>query len=373
LNTWWSAAAYWLVDVYAMATVVLAAGLIALWGNRQPARRLAVARWTLRVLLCVPLLPLLTRTTGAVNAVPDLELLDLSTPCSCEISGADSGGLLPTLLTVFASCSSLVVAWLTLGALATGRLVTRSTEAPPSLRSLLKRVVSEGLEHPRLRVGGVSQPVAFGLLQPTIVLPGWFVESEPEERIGAALAHEWAHLRGGDLWTLAASRLLFVLFFAHPLFYVLRGRLRADQEVLADAEAAGPVGKLAYAEALVGWARRSSSPSIGSSLSLLGRSSVLRKRVTLLLDSQFSVERSCPRVWMVVVRASAAVLVTALGVLASTGTARTALSNVVPVTPRIVPHSHPSETTVGPSLESDVQSWPALCRPRDLCCPTTEK
>jgi len=343
-----SALGYWLVDVYAMATVVLAAALLILGCLRQPARRLTVARWTQHVLLCLPLLALLTRSTGVASAVPSLEPADQSVICYCVPSEPTVSGRMRILATSFATCSGLVVAWLTLGALVKARLVMRTTEAPASLRTLLKRVVLDGSAYPRLRVGGVPQPVAFGLLRPTIVLPDWFVETEPEVRVEAALAHEWAHLRRGDLWTLATTRLLFVMLFVHPLFYVLRRWLRADQEVIADAEAAGSSGKVAYAEALIGWARRISSRSAGSSLTLLGRSSLLRKRVALLLDAEFRVERACPRAWMVMVRASAAALVIGLSVLASNGTVRTAVSAVVPVTPPAVPHTHVSDTkTIG--------------------------
>lgn len=369
MNTWWSAAAYWLVDVYAMATVILAAALIILWRIRQPARRLAVARWTLLVLLCVPPLALLTKSKNAVSTVPDLELAEPAEVCYCDVSGAAAGGRMPTLATIYITCSGLVVAWLALGALASARLGMRTAEAPASLRTLLQRVVADRSPYPRLRVGGVTQPVALGLLRPTIVLPEWFVETEPAARVEAALAHEWAHLRRGDLWTLAASRLLFVLLFSHPLFYVLRGRLRADQEAIADAEAAGRSGKLAYAEALVGWARRTSSRPFGSSLGLLGRSSLLRKRVALLLDSGFRVESACPRGWTVAVRASAAALVIGLSVLASTGVARTALSALVPITRPPVPHTHPSAAkTLGCPPDSASPRWLELCEPRDIRC-----
>jgi beta-lactamase regulating signal transducer with metallopeptidase domain len=379
LNAWWSATAYWLVDVYAMATVVLAAALITLWRIRQPARRLAVARWTLLVLLCLPPLALLTRSTDVARAVPDLGLAEPAEVCYCDVSGAAAGGWMPTLATIYATGSGLVVAWLALGALASARLEMRTAEAPASLRTLLQRVVADRSTYPRLRVGGVTQPVALGLLRPTIVLPEWFVETEPEARVEAALAHEWAHLRRGDLWTLAASRLLFVLLFLHPLFYVLRGRIRADQEAIADAEAAGPGGKLAYAEALVGWARRASSRSSGSSLGLLGRSSLLGKRVAMLLDSGFRVEPVCPRGWAVAVRASAAALVIGLSVLASTGVARTALSALIPVSPPAVPHTHVSPPAVPdthPSAaktfscppESASPRWPGLGKPGDVSC-----
>ncbi len=367
MNTWLSALAYWIVDVYAMATVVLVAALIALGSIRQPARRLAVARWTLLVLLCVPMLAVLTKSTGGAGAVPDPELADLAELCYCNVPGATPSGRVTALVTIFATCSGLVVTWLALGALATARLVVRSAEAPASLQTLLKQVVTDGPTSPRLRVGGVSQPVALGLFRPTILLPDWFVETETKAGVEAALTHEWAHLRRGDLWTLATSRLLFVVLFAHPLFYVLRGRLRAAQEVIADAEAAGPSGKVAYAEALVGWARRASRRSFGSSLTLLGRSSLLRKRVALLLDAEFRVEQGCPRAWMVAVRAAAVALVIGLSVLASTGMARAALSAVVPVNPPVVPHTHPSDAKALVCPPASVPPWwPGCCRPRDL-------
>ena len=357
-----------------MATVVLAAALTTLWCIRQPARRLAVARWTLLVLLCAPAVALLTKSANVVSAAPGLGLAEPAEECHCDVSGAAAAGRMPAFATIYATCSGLVMAWLAVGAMASARLGMRTAEAPAPLRALLQRVVADRSRNPRLRVGGVTQPVALGLLRPTIVLPDWFVETESEARVEAALAHEWAHLRRGDLWTLAASRLLFVLLYSHPLFYILRGRIRADQEAIADAEAAGPSGKLAYAEALVGWARRTSSCSFGSSLGLLGRSSSLCKRVALLLDSDFRVEPACPRGWTVAVRVSAAAQVIGLVVLASTGVARTGLSALVPVTPPAVPHTHPSAAkTLGCPPDSASPKWPGLCKPRDLGCEAVAK
>jgi hypothetical protein len=328
---------------------------------------LAVARWTLLVLLSLPPLALLTESTNVVSAGADLIPVEPGEVCYCDASGAAAGGRMPTLATIYATCSGLVLAWQAVGALASARIGMRSTEAPASLRTLLQRVVADRSTYPRLRVGAVAQPVALGLFRPMIVLPEWFALAEPEARVEAALAHEWAHLRRGDLWTLAASRLSFVFLFLHPLFYVLRNRLRADQEAIADAEAAGFRGKIAYAEALVGWARRTSSPSFGSALGLFGRPSLLRKRVALLLDSGFRVEPACPRGWIVAVRAAAAALVIGLGALAPTGVARTAVSALLPVTSPVVPHTHARAMMTllcppGPAAPS----WPELCCPKDV-------
>ena len=84
---------------------------------------------------------------------------------------------------------------------------------------------------------------------------GRFAEAEPDGWIEAALANEWAHIRNGDLWLLAAARLMLPLLFAHPLYAWLRRRIRDDQEALADAAAAEGRGRIAYAEALLCWSR----------------------------------------------------------------------------------------------------------------------
>ena len=65
-----------------------------------------------------------------------------------------------------------------------------------------------------------------------------------------------SHPQWRPAW-LAFLRLLNIVLFAQPLFWWLRRKIRADQEVLADAAAATMYGdkRLAYAETLVGWAR----------------------------------------------------------------------------------------------------------------------
>ena len=45
----------------------------------------------------------------------------------------------------------------------------------------------------------IGLPVAIGMVRPMIVLPDRFAESEPDDCLEAALAHEWAHIRNGDL------------------------------------------------------------------------------------------------------------------------------------------------------------------------------
>ena len=103
--------------------------------------------------------------------------------------------------------------------------------APDRLRMILNRIVGEGVRPPGSSIcSKAPHPVAVGLIRPSIVLPARFAEVEPEGRIEAApLAHEWAHIRNGDLRLLAVSRLLLPLLFAHPLYAGLRRRMPATR------------------------------------------------------------------------------------------------------------------------------------------------
>jgi beta-lactamase regulating signal transducer with metallopeptidase domain len=193
-----------------------------------------------------------------------------------------------------------MIAWLGIGAMASARLRRQgcSRIAPDRLGTALDRIVGAGRQPPRLIISpGVAQPMALGLINPAIVLPPSFAETEPQCRIEAALAHEWTHIRNGDLWLLAVSRLLLPLFFAHPLYAWLRRRIRMDQELLADAAGARDIGPIAYSEALVTWARapeRRIFDPFARSLGLGAWSSSLTRRVALLLDRDFRVEPACP-------------------------------------------------------------------------------
>ncbi len=214
----------------------------------------------------------------------------------------------------FVAGGALVLAWLGIGLWQTTVLRRRSRPAPQGSRDVLADIVGDGRASPDLLVSGrLAQPVAVGLLRPAIILPERFVEDEPRCRLEAALAHEWVHLRNRDLWWIALSGLLMPVLFAHPVYWWLRRRTREDQELLADAAAAQ--GRVDYAEALLSWARRMPRPlplAVAGSLALWERPSQLKRRIIMLLDRDFRVEPTCPRRWGLGVRAGTALAVLAL-------------------------------------------------------------
>ena len=118
-----------------------------------------------------------------------------------------------------------MLAWLGIGSWQTAAIWRRSRPAPRSSREALARIVGDGQAPPDLLLSGrLGQPVAVGLLRPTIILPDRFAEDEPGRRLEAALAHEWAHIRNRDLWWIALSRILMPVLFAHPVYWWLRRR-----------------------------------------------------------------------------------------------------------------------------------------------------
>ena len=153
----------------------------------------------------------------------------------------------------------------------------------------------------------IGLPVAIGVLKPMIVLPETFVATEPDDCLEAALAHESAHIRNGDLRWLTLLRLLNVVFYAQPLFWWLRRKIRADQEVLADAAASTlhGDGRLAYAETLIGWARSLHRPHqrrlcVRCTGALGAAVDSCTGECVLLLDHNYRVEHTTSRRWKLV-------------------------------------------------------------------------
>jgi len=152
---------------------------------------------------------------------------------------------------------------------------------------------------PRLLVSAhISNAVALGVFRPAIVLPAAMAESAPSPTLRAVLSHEWAHLRHRDLWLLALGRCLLAVLFVHPLFWWLRRAIRGDQELLADAVAAGEQ-RHEYAEELLRLVRAAgrSPVTVSAAMGIREGSSQLSRRIAMLLDETFRVEPTGSRRW----------------------------------------------------------------------------
>ena len=349
MNELLSALSLWLIDYLIVATAFLAASALALWFTRQPSQRMATAwgtmvglsvlavatalpawpridvrQWTLpehvadSAPLPAPEVPIDERVvnqperTALPASEPALLPALASTPLPVAAIGTWQGSITLTWL----AAAMLAVAWIVLGALQAWRLLWTAGNPPSWVHAELIRIVG-GRKLPRLKTSmSIGSAVALGALRPAILLPTNHVRDEYSAGVQAALAHEWAHIRHGDLWMLAWQRLLLPLLAAHPLFWLLRRQIRADQELLADIAAAGE-RPVEYAEALLAWAReagsRTSAPLVA--LAMWENPQTVSRRIQMILDPKNPVAQPGSRWWRVALLAVLAGMVISLSII----------------------------------------------------------
>jgi len=108
-----------------------------------------------------------------------------------------------------------------------------------------------------VEAAGLTTPVAFGSLRPTIALPVSFSDDFDHRQQQVMLAHELAHLSASDpAWQWVVDLTTAGLWW-HPLVWWSRRRLRATSETVADeASLLVPQGPDALASCLVELGRR---------------------------------------------------------------------------------------------------------------------
>lgn len=323
----------WLLDLLVLGTALLGLSALLLVLLRQPAARMALARGTLLGLatLCVltalpswprqPLAEFLStraaeeETDGALSLLAETGTLDpaplaidawptpddsfhAATSTFSSVSFITLIKLLPLFWLGSAACA---LSYIFVGACRAFRLLGTAVNPPDWSQQELARLVSPKHRAPRLKTSErIATAVALMAWRPHILLAKGSVTEENKVAVRAALAHEWAHIRHGDLWLLALERLLLPVCCLHPLFWLLRRQVRIDQELLADAAAAGDA-PAEYAQALLNWAKVENSvttPHWGvAALPLWEHPSNLSRRVQMLLRPQPSVPADGHRLW----------------------------------------------------------------------------
>src|SRR5262249_28162567 len=111
-----------------------------------------------------------------------------------------------------------------------------------------------------LVVPGLGTPMLWCLGRPRLLVPSALIKSIDRRQWRGILAHELAHLRGGDHWFSRLELAAGLLWWWNPLYWLARARLDAEAELACDAWVvwALPDDRLAYAETLF---------AIGSALS----------------------------------------------------------------------------------------------------------
>jgi bla regulator protein blaR1 len=219
------------LEAFVHLCIVVTAAIVIVLSVRFPLRRyagasLAYASWLLIPIVVIafvvakniPSVPFGLPIPAAIQA-PKMLPLAGSTPLQSGLDWAQ------VLLAVWLMGMCAMTAW----------FATRQYRFVRSLGSL-KREELMFTNTPLLRSADTSVgPLVLGLLRSRIIIPADFYErySEAEQRL--VIAHELAHIRGGDLYANAIATVMQILFWFNPLLHWAVSRMRLDQELACDA------------------------------------------------------------------------------------------------------------------------------------------
>jgi beta-lactamase regulating signal transducer with metallopeptidase domain len=218
----------------------------------------------------------------------------------------------------FAGALLVLGRWL-LGQVALWRFLRTAVAAPEPVARLFADMTGGEAPRPRLLVSRqLRVPVSCGLLRPAVVLPAQLCEPAHLRTLRWVFAHELTHLRRRDTWSCLLFGLGGAVYFYCPWFWWLGRQVRLCREYVADAAAVRFARAEDYAQFLLGLATAPAGPV--TAIGVLGNSSDLFRRVTMLLHAPMRVEKQCPRLWSLGTAAglmAIAVLTSGLGVRAA--------------------------------------------------------
>lgn len=130
----------------------------------------------------------------------------------------------------------------------------------------------------------LSGPITCGVLGPAIVLPR-DAERWVQEDLSRAMVHELEHVRRGDSATRCLARAVCALYWFHPLAWIAWRKLVLEAERSCDDAVLRRSEATAYADQLVGLAKRLPTAQSSPLLAMASRSD-LATRVGAVLNSQ---------------------------------------------------------------------------------------
>jgi beta-lactamase regulating signal transducer with metallopeptidase domain len=272
----------WLIETSIAVTLLMVMVLVL----RGPVARSFGAGWAY-ALWAVPALRLVLPPLPQL--APDLHLppVVLFIPTAAEVAAplpaqAGPGQWVPFMLAIWAGGAVifLVLQWLGYRAFL-GRIRDSSRPARPPLFGGIRTWISDS----------VDGPLALGVLERRIVLPGDFSRRyNPVER-RLALEHELIHHKRGDIWwNLVATAVLAILWF-NPIAWLAFRAFRSDQELACDAAVARVASldeRCDYARALV---KSASRPGLIAACAL-NPAGELKRRLRMMRNHRASPLRS---------------------------------------------------------------------------------
>jgi beta-lactamase regulating signal transducer with metallopeptidase domain len=292
---------------------VLLALIIATVGFRfrnAPALRHALLLAGLVVVLVLPGLAYLSPSSPLAMPMITLFLGNVTGPTPVEFGPHLSGGVPAT----GEAMPILVTIGLTTWAAGAAVLLVRTLAGLAGLAELRRsiRVVGPELSFDREGVRIIVSPVvavpaAVGVFHPTVLLPSAAVQWSEDER-EAVLAHEFAHIRRGDTWTLVLAAFIRAVHWPNPLVWIAHRQLRTASEEACDLAAlSSGLPARGYANLLIRTARTEMDRPMPDIALGMSRRSGLWCRVRALMVNDGRADRRDRRV-----RAVASVAVVAI-------------------------------------------------------------
>jgi bla regulator protein BlaR1 len=96
----------------------------------------------------------------------------------------------------------------------------------------------------------VKIPVVIGYLKPLVIVPIGILTLIPYNQLEAILAHELAHIKRHDFLINILQSVVEILFFYHPVIYLISNRMRSERENCCDDFALDYCSNTQYAKAL---------------------------------------------------------------------------------------------------------------------------
>ncbi len=213
-----------------------------------------------------------------------------------EIANAHDSRLPAAAAAVMLAAMAAGLTWLVLGVVAVRWQRQRT-------RPVLDQELLELVEALRAELGcgrpvevrqsdDLATAATIGWRRPLVMLPvDWTTWTVDQCR--AILAHEIAHARSHDFLALLLGQLGLALHFYHPLVHWLMGRLRLEQEVAADAAAAGVSGgQRQYLTTIAELAlRQHDRPLLWPARAFLPTQSTFLRRIAMLRNSKLPFDR----------------------------------------------------------------------------------
>jgi GWxTD domain-containing protein len=185
-----------------------------------------------------------TQTTGFTHAEPWLRRISTAIDSS-----------LPIVTLVWILGVILLLGWLNVGIVITGRMKSFAAQpAPHELQLVLKDLIRRLKVTQAVRLvhsAMVQVPTVIGWLRPVILIPAGCMAGLSAAQVGALIAHELAHVRRHDYLVNLFQSLVEALLFYHPCVWWVSKQIRNEREHCCDDLAVAVCGDpLSYAKAL---------------------------------------------------------------------------------------------------------------------------